>query len=438
MIRKRLAMGLGAGTALTTALLLAVPAAAQSSDVDSKIEALQAQIDSLKADQQKAAAAKSSGSDLKIKWGAAPTLSSADGRFEMKLRGRLFVDTAWLDDDFDRQSVRSAKFRLARLGVQGKVWNNVKYGFEIDFAGDKVSIKDATLAYDLGFGSVQAGNFKTFNSLEELTSDTYTTFMERPTGNAAFGITRQLGVAAIFGGDNWSASFGGFRGGVSDTADDQGTTLATRVTFGPKIGDNGRVHLGASYRYRDKGADQANFGYSTIPFSSFGQKYVNTSGFAKKDNLIGLELATVFGPFSAQGEYMWLKADRAVPAAGFGNPTFTSWYGDVSYFLTGESRNYDGKNGVFGRVKVKDPVFEGGFGAWQLTARYDRLDLNDENILGGEQKTWVLGVNWFLNDYTRLMANYSQAKITDGVVSLTGPDRDNKVKTFGLRAQVDW
>ncbi|MDA5193146.1 porin [Govanella unica] len=438
MIGKRFTRALGIGTALSTVLLSALPAAAQQSieSLQEQLEMLQNQIMELTAAQQKQA---SSAPDFKIKWKPAPTISSADGRFEMGIKGRMFFDTAWVDDADNTESVRAAKFRLARLGVAGKAWNNLKYNFEVDFAGDKTSIKDATIGYDLGLTTVQIGHFKTFNSLDEQTSDTYTTFMERATGNAAFGLTRQMGIAVLAGDKTWSASAGAFRGAQSDTANDTGQTFAARLTYGPKVGD-GLVHMGVSYRHRNKGADQGAYSYSTAPFTSFGTKFVNTGALAKTDNLFGAELAGVYGPFSVQGEYMTLKAKRLTPAVGFGDPSFQSYYVDASWFITGESRPYEGKSGTFGRVKPKSPAYNGGWGAWQVAARYDVTNLTDENIFGGDQKTWIVGLNWYLNDWSRLMANYSRAKITDGPNSLTtnGPDRANKVNAVMLRAQVDW
>ena len=40
---------------------------------------------------------------------------------------------------------------------------------------------------------------------------------------------------------------------------------------------------------------------------------------------------------------------------------------------------------------------------------------NDRRIhlgLCGEQKTWIIGVNWYLNDYVRLMFDYAQADLS--------------------------
>ena len=115
-----------------------------------------------------------------------------------------------------------------------------------------------------------------------------------------------------------------------------------------------------------------------------------------------LEAAFVWGPFSMQGEYAQLEADipaellrrRSVRQV---SPTYDGWYVDASWYLTGETRNYEAAEGIFGRTKVKNPVFggSGGWGAWQIAGRYDVIDLSDKAafIPGcsecGDQQTWL-------------------------------------------------
>jgi phosphate-selective porin OprO/OprP len=50
----------------------------------------------------------------------------------------------------------------------------------------------------------------------------------------------------------------------------------------------------------------------------------------------------------------------------------------------------------------------------------------------GVQETWLVGVNFYLNDYTRLMLNYNKSDINGGI------NDGAKIKGLGLRAQVDW
>jgi phosphate-selective porin OprO/OprP len=78
--------------------------------IQSQIEAMQAQIKALQKQvqeaQSQAAAAKSanvsgpkSDPDLKVKWKGAPELSSGDGKFKMKVRGRIEADYNKIDQD---------------------------------------------------------------------------------------------------------------------------------------------------------------------------------------------------------------------------------------------------------------------------------------------------------------------------------------------------
>ena len=111
-------------------------------------EALQAQISALQKEVEKAKAAAASVKasaeksnsgdlDLHVKWRGAPELSSADGKFKMKVRGRLQADYNAIDQDepiTGEPDVSAATIRRARLGVESVVWGEVKYIVEVDFA----------------------------------------------------------------------------------------------------------------------------------------------------------------------------------------------------------------------------------------------------------------------------------------------------------------
>lgn len=378
------------------------------------------------------------GDPIEVKWEPAPSIKSPDGRFEMNLRGRLFVDTAWVNDANDFENTQATEFRTARLGIEGKAWSDVKYKFEIDFSGNEVTVKDAYIQWK-GPAKFTIGQFKTANSLEEQTSSRYMTFMERASFTDAFGLSRQIGFSVGTGGDNYTLNTGVFRGSNGTDNEDEGYTVALRATYGPKIGD-AQFHLGASYRYRAQGDDQSNLRYRQRPHAHLASnRYVATSKIADSDNFYGLEIATVMGAFSLQGEWAILNANLQNPTLGQNNPSFSGGYVSASYMLTGEQRKYDPKKGSFQRIKVNNPVFEGGLGALQLAARYDLIDLSDEGIFGGEQKTFIIGANWWLNRHTRLMINYSNAKVSNATdVPFSDANGKNNIDAIGIRAQIDW
>ncbi len=111
-----------------------------------------------------------------------------------KWRGRLYVDMINYDDDnetvdfFDTDRDDSFGFGTARLGVQGDIYENISYVFELGFEGTQTKFKDvyAQMNDMPGVGSFRAGHFKEPIGLEELTSSRFITFMERSYATRAF------------------------------------------------------------------------------------------------------------------------------------------------------------------------------------------------------------------------------------------------------------
>jgi phosphate-selective porin OprO/OprP len=482
-------------------ILAASGTSAKAADVqqlEATMRAMQAQMAALQKEVQeaKAAAAAAGGGDLdlKVKWKGAPELSSSDGKFKFKVRGRLMTDYDNIDQDFavtGRPDVSAVELRRARLGVEGVVWYDVKYKFEADFADNEVAIKDAYVAYaglkpkDWGIGEIRFGNQYVYNSLEEITSSRFITFMERAAYQEAFFLDRQIGAAILAGGEHWSFQTGIYGAPVAEVTDflqDQ-TAYSARLTVAPinreVNGVQQVLHLGVSGRHRDEAEDfRAPASPATVlddqPFRyrargadlHLADRFVATPFVGDNDDLLNLEAAFVWGPFSVQGEYakLWVDTPTFLNTV---DPTYDGWYVDASYWLTGETRTYEAATGEFGRPKVKHPVLwgkgGGGWGAWQIAGRYDVVDLADQNAavvgfkantnttdalvactLCGDQKTWLIGVNWWLNDYTRLALNVTQSKI-EGSNSLNAfgtvganQNKGAEINGVGLRAQVDW
>ena len=477
MVRGRLAVALGG-------LVFSSAAMAQSSpnvqQLESEMRAMQDQMRVLQrrveeakeraaaaewAASQKVAPPAKSGDDidLKVKWKGAPELSSKDGKFKMKVRGRLQTDYDAINQDTavtGQPDVSAAEIRRARLGVEGLLYGDVEYKFEVDFAGDGTAIKDAYLEYIglcEGLG-IRVGNFKNFNSLEHMTSSRFITFMERAAFIDAFELDRQIGAGIIYAQEHYTVSFGGY----GPHSDEQGEWLndvrsgAARVTWAPintddHYGEHAVVHFGTSWRSRhgaeDLRADPIPANDQLFQYRARGadlhlaDRFIATPEIFDQDTFWGLESAVVWGPWSLQAEYARMYASLAPGFAG-DNPTYNGWYVEGSWYITGETRTY--KDGEFGRPKVLRPVLDGGPGAWQVAAKYDVLDLSDNAqtiatcALCGNQNTWLLGVNWWRNDYTRITFNVTQSKITGGFMNGANENDGATITGFGARAQVDW
>jgi len=63
-----------------------------------------------------------------------------------------------------------------------------------------------------------------------------------------------------------------------------------------------------------------------------------------------------------------------------------------------------------------------GLGAWELAARYSNIVLNDKNIQGNNLTDFTVGLNWYLNRYTRMKFNYIRAFLEDSAAANTQTD----------------
>jgi phosphate-selective porin OprO/OprP len=371
-------------------------------------------------------------------------VKTKDGNFEFQVIGRIMVDSAWYGNDNNNgQNLNDGtEIRRGRLGVKGTLWKVWDYKFEYDFAGSG-SIKDAFLAYKgleeyIGVPlEIKAGNFKETFGLEQLTSSRFIPFMERSLVTEALAPDRNLGAAINSYGDvlngGWSAAVGVFGDNVNTTnrAGDETWGSSGRVTFAPIATKTTVVHFGGAADYRNLRGQE--YRVRTRPESHIANhRLVDTGFFAADDKITwGVESAGVWGPLSVQGEYMQQRVD-APNGTTF---EFDGYYVEASWFITGESRNYNAKYGVFKRLKPNSPLGQGGYGAFEVAARYSALDLNNKTIQGGNEHDWTVGLNWYPISHARLMFNYvnvTSTKYVDGVKEFNNPD------IIEIRGQIDF
>jgi len=382
-----------------------------------------------KADPPKADPPKSPDSTNVLWKGGAPQFKTADGKFSIKLRGVVQTDYESADQDRKITSfpdVQATEFRRARLGVEGDLWWDYQYVFEVDFAKDTTLIRDAYLQYTgLKFGDTplifRVGNFKTPNSFESLTSDYFVDTYERSAFISAWDIDRQIGFQTAYWAPHFGLAAGIFgQGGFTtqgSTANpplftgftaQQDTTFAARATVAPinnRVGiDSHVLHFGASVRTREVGEDQPLLTYQArcndLHMTNF---CVNTGiptgigGISDGDTFWGLEAAGLWGPFSAQGEYGHLGVDlpsadfisstspaagqlstAANPFVGIPNPNYDAWYVQAAWFFGGR-QTYDNE-GKWGRPIIPHPFSwgpGGGWGGFEIVGKYDVINMSD-------------------------------------------------------------
>jgi phosphate-selective porin OprO/OprP len=204
-----------------------------------------------------------------------------------------------------------------------------------------------------------------------------------------------------------------------------GTAFAARATFNPIMSDGRIVHLGASAQHREA-EDGDLFRYRARPGIHLSDRFVDTGAVADSDSFLGAEAAYIAGRFHVAGEYGVLSTEG--PAA---DGDLWGAYVEGGVFLTeGDSKGY--RAGVFDRTRPVRSIDEGGIGAWELRARVDRLDLDDDLIAGGEQTSYTVGVNWYATDYLRFLAEATRSEVENG------PDGSGDVDSASVRAAIDW
>lgn len=359
---------------------------------------------------------------FQLSWNNGLQFESQNGQFKVKFGGRIQNDWAFFSQDDSLKSIfgglnNGTEFRRVRFYNSGLLYEKVKYKLQLDFAGGEIVFKDVYIVLTKlpVIGNIKMGHFKEPFRLEVQASSNYIMFMERaPT--VSFMPERSTGLTlhnhALKKRLTWA--MGVFRN--SDTfGNDKGKdnyNATGRLTGTPVYDEDDHriLHLGMAYSYRNPSVN--SYIIQSKPEAHLAHDYVSTDTISNVNNihLFSEEYAFVLGPLSIQGEYLLSFVNT--PDKTY---EFYTYYGMISYFLTGEHRNYLTSTGSFGPIKVKNnfnPQAK-GWGALEIALRYSSINLNSNDINGGQLNDITVGLNWYLNPATRIMINYVLAQLNE-------------------------
>lgn len=413
-----------------------------ASPVEERVAALEEKFETQQVQALSAIEPTAGGSPVTIKMrGASPQFDFGNGT-TFNMHGRIQTDYAMFDEgDSSVDIADQGDIRRLFVGARGKIAHDWAYSFFADLAngpgGERPTIQDAWLAYNgIDNVSLKVGNQIELFSLEQHVSNLNQSFIERSIVHDAFHPVRTIGATAKYSGGNWTAAAGMFGDSPNDTSDtdDQEYAFGARGTYAPILNGDHYMHLGAAARYASPGGTDT-FTYNSRPGTrlSDGVFGANTGAISDVDDATtyAAELAYNYGPFALQGEYMSVDVSR--DSSSVEDLDFDGWYAHASWFLTGEHRKYNAKKGGLGRVKPNNPLNEGGYGAIELAARYATVDLNDQDVTGGELDTTNFAINWYPHSNIRFDLNYVH---NEG--DANSPIGDNDVDAVVMRAQVDF
>jgi len=393
--------------------------------------------------------------------------STKDGNFSVSLNGRIQPASQYnfINDpdpafgtNLPNEMNSGMNIRRARLGVEGTFYKIWDYKFEYDFSRGNGSVGSGiTDAYvrlnHTNELSYKLGSFKEPFSLEEAASNRYLTFIERHMSVNSFvdnPNTYKTGIGANYAVKRWQTGLAfqtepiGAWSAASTSVNangnqsrnngsgDTGWTGIGRITGRPWMEDETKfMHVGISAghtdvntQYRADGTmvgEGSNGGGGGMSFFAFPGTNVDRSNMLNTGNLstgalsdpnrrqissydrYGAESWFVYGPFSAQGEFLRTN----INGTGYDGEHLTGYYGFASYFLTGESKAYHVRNGAANRIKPNRPFqWNGsGWGAWEIAAGYDYINLNSGAIKGGQADMVRFGLNWYPHSNVKFQTN---------------------------------
>ena len=444
-----------------------------------------------------------------------PVISTGDGRFTMGVRVRFQSDFAAFSQDSTHPAgfagpsdlSSGAVIRRAYFGVEGKAYNDFAYEFRLNAGGSNGGSAGASGVPAAGEGDpllnkavvsytglpgwhFNVGVIEPAFMFEGTTSSASLMFLERPeidniaadvfgAGDSRRGI--EIGWAktdALWAGDNLTATatFSGQKTGSAanhGNGGDENTQVLGRIT--ERLWSNGlsNIQIGVSgAKVLNSGSNGVNGGSQTINLQDRpevrvdGTRLISTGGIAAKTaDMFAVDLGGNIDNFFLGGEYAQFTLDRqcgAITAANnavcasstsvIDHPTFSGWYAEASWILTGETKAYSPSalNNEVGGFQAPVPSrpfsFSGdSWGAFELVARYSNTDLNWHTnqiqtnsqlagVLGGEERVIALGLNWYLNRNVRVMIDDNIIKVKKGTAAL--PNRDGQdINVVGVRLQ---
>jgi len=372
--------------------------------------------------------------------------------------------------------------RRIRPTIEGTLLGKYDFRFTPEFAGGSASVVDAYLdaRLDPAF-KIRVGKFKSFVGLERLQSGGDIKFLERSYVTNNILPNRDLGIAVHgdLASNRLNYAFG-LNNGVSDGGNistaaefDSNKEFTGRLFATPFINDANALTglgFGVAVTYADfEGEKNLNFTDTSaadptrngLPsYLTEGQNtFFRYSSSAVADGerfRISPQAHYYYASLGLLGEYALVEqhvslASGGSPSAGGVSETgvvdntvilpgtkeklsHEAWQVAASYLVTGEEASFKG-------VKPSTPfdLLTGGWGAWELVARYSEMNLDEDtftnkagdsfssgayaNLADSAQSahTWTVGVNWYLNQNSRVALNYAHTSFDGGAGDGTLP-----------------
>ena len=332
-----------------------------------------------------------------------------------------------------------------RIGIKGNIYKRIEYEVEYELTEKELTERDITLGYTpnsqwkdvnvnltyIRNAQIQVGKFKIPFGLDELTGVTHNDFVYRSLGANYLAPARDIGamVHGSFLKHGLSYATGGFvhDGDNARSKKIQGgdATFAGRLTARPLqlfgVPTPGVIEVGTSYAISELTDD------SFRPNGLRGRTVMTQDTFYEPVYVKGhrrrwaADVDWTAGPASVRAEYTHVSDDRL--SQGIGDQDLPdalahAWFVSGTWALTGEDKRRP--------LRAATPLFDGGFGAVEVAARYERLWFDGvpgtdapfrnpraETIFPEGDRALTLGINWTLNRFLKIQVNGIREHVED-------------------------
>jgi phosphate-selective porin OprO and OprP len=359
-----------------------------------------------------------------------PSIHFAKGT-HLDFKGRFAADVKDTDAPAaDTTETSAVDLGKKRLGVEGEIHNDVEFQVEAELQQNDPwrDVYADVKHYDAI--RVRGGHFKLPFSLDELTSPTHLDFMFRSLAATHLAPGRDTGVMAHgrVAGKTINYEAGVFnhdgKNGRTNNPDKVygGTTYAARVTYEPlRNVKDATTDLSVGGAYTTSDVPEGIGGLRGLMV--YDQKFFSASNYVVngRRRRTGAEFQVRPGPASVKAEWIRVETERrgeSVEDTDLSPLVGQGWYLSGTYAVTGEKKS---------RVqRPNKPFLQGGAGAIELAARIESLGFKSgsgseppsgsaraEVVLPNRDQVFTFGVNWYVNRFVKIQANFIREQLDD-------------------------
>lgn len=322
------------------------------------------------------------------------------------------------------EAQEDGRFRRVRPTVRGEIGEHISFKLMSEYGNGRNELQDAYVTYTFDPDvSLTAGKMKMPVGLEINQSGSNLPFIERSPVSTLLPI-REYGLMSegTIIDEKLHYSAGVFSSGAENEGPDgedwRNSTVAARLLYSPFKHSGStfkklEIGIGGDYGSRDSTFTRNRL---TTPRTSVRNPMLDYYSSVLAEGSMW-RLSPQFhwyrGPFRLMGEHAFISQGTANRATGdYSRFIFHAAQLNTGYILTGEEARYD-------NIKPAKPfsLQSSDWGAFEITGRIayigtsDSLDARfvDLSASAGRLFAATAGLNWYVNDYAKIMLNYEYA-----------------------------